>query len=159
VDLAARFLNLAAQQRRTTPSGEQVADQGERADEVVVDERGPVVQAAQYHQLKRISAELIVELAEAYRQGATVPELARRYNINRTTVLDHLERQGVQRRPNVRKMTDDLVRQAIVLYNEGWSYDRLGEHLGISAETIRRELKQAGVVSRPAGRPRRSDSG
>lgn len=63
---------------------------------------------------RRLTAEVVAELAAAYQAGATVPELVKRFQVHRTTVLAHLERQGVPRRPNHGKLTDEQVAEAAV---------------------------------------------
>lgn len=55
---------------------------------------------------RRLPASTIDELVEAYHEGASVPQLVKRYSISRVTVLSHLERRGIPRRPCVRKLTD-----------------------------------------------------
>ncbi|MEU8534135.1 helix-turn-helix domain-containing protein [Streptomyces parvulus] len=51
-----------------------------------------------------LSADEVAEIAEEYRRGAGVNELARRYGVHRQTVDRHLERAGVSKRP-MTKMT------------------------------------------------------
>ena len=53
----------------------------------------------------------VAEVVEAYRRGAGVRELARRYGVHRHTVDRHLERAGVVKRPAV-KVTPRVVARA-----------------------------------------------
>ena len=94
---------------------------------------------------RRLTAEVIAQLAAAYQAGATVPELVNRFQVHRTTVLAHLERQGIPRRANRRKLTDEQVAEAARLYAASWSTARVGEQFNVSAETVRRYLRTAGV--------------
>jgi hypothetical protein len=89
-----------------------------------------------------------------YQGGRSVRQLVRTYAINRTTVLDHLERRGVARRRNVRKLTDDDVQRAAHMYRSGASLIEVGERFAVDASTLGRELDRAGVRRRPPGRPR-----
>jgi lambda repressor-like predicted transcriptional regulator len=98
---------------------------------------------------RRLPPEAITELAAAYRAGATVPELAKRFRIHRTTVLAHLQRMGISRRANQRKLTDEQVAEAAGLYATGSSTAQLGERFDVSAETMRHTLWKAGVILRP----------
>jgi hypothetical protein len=54
---------------------------------------------------RRLSAEQVDQLVAAYQAGKTVRELASQFDLHRTTVLAHLERQGVSRRASRRKLT------------------------------------------------------
>jgi hypothetical protein len=105
------------------------------------------------HQIKqrqiRLDAERILELVKAYEGGASVRTLTAQYGIHRTTVMAHLERHGVTRRPNRRKLTDRMVAEATQLYNEGWSTVQLGRRFHVDDETVRRALRRVGVVLRP----------
>jgi predicted ArsR family transcriptional regulator len=98
-------------------------------------------------------------LAERYLAGESVPALAASFGIHRTTVLEHLERRGVQRRPKRRKLSDAQVIEATRAYAEGASLKELGAQLGVSAETVRNELARAGGPIRPPGRPARPGGG
>lgn len=70
-------------------------------------------------------------------------------------MLAHLERNGVERRPHIRKLTDEQVAEAAELYRAGWSRSRISEHYSVSSETIRKKLLRV-VQSRASGPLRRS---
>ncbi len=78
-----------------------------------------------------------------------MPQLVTKYHLHRTTILDHLKRAGIPRRPNVRKMTDTQVDEATRIYQGGLSLQRTAEHFSVSQTTITRELTAAGVPIRP----------
>jgi DNA-binding CsgD family transcriptional regulator len=84
-----------------------------------------------------------------YRDGASVQNLAARFGIHRTTVLDHLKRRGVPRRPRVRKLTDRQIARAAEEYRSGDSLKALGERYGVDAATVRTHLARADVQIRP----------
>ena len=84
-----------------------------------------------------------------YESGQTVRQLVRTYAVHRTTVLEHLERRGVVRRQNVRKMTDDSVLRAAHMYANGASLVRVGEAFDVNEATVRREFVAAGIRIRP----------
>ena len=48
---------------------------------------------------RRLNETEVRELVEAYVAGATIAGLAKQWNIHRTTVMDHLDRAGIKRRP------------------------------------------------------------
>jgi DNA-binding CsgD family transcriptional regulator len=105
---------------------------------------------------RRLDEHQILELVRRYVAGESVRELAGGFGIHRTTVLEHLAKRDVERRPNRRKLTDAQVAEAARIYKGGGSLEDLGQQFGVSAETVRKELRQAGVTRRPVGRPRRS---
>jgi len=78
--------------------------------------------------------------------GASMKELATRWQLHRTSVAAQLRRAGVeQRRQGV---PDERLDEAIRLYGEGWSYQRLAECFGCADETVRQALELAGVQLR-----------
>lgn len=84
-----------------------------------------------------------------YVAGHSVAQVSKAYNLHRTTVLEHLEKNGVDRRRHVRKLTDDQVQQASVLYATGSSLVRVAARFDVNEATIRREFTKAGVAVRP----------
>jgi hypothetical protein len=75
---------------------------------------------------RHLDPDQILSLVAEYVQGQSVAQLSRSWKIHRTTVMDHLERNEVPRRPAKRKMTDAQVEQA-ERYRSGESLARLGE--------------------------------
>lgn len=98
---------------------------------------------------RRLSPDDVAELVAHYQAGVRVPDLIEQYGIHRTTVLEHLRRQGVLRSPDTRKLTDADAAEAAELYRAGWSLARVGKQYGVTASTIRREFLLAGIVIRP----------
>lgn len=99
-------------------------------------------------QQRRLAPGHVDELVTRYRSGESIDGLARTYRVNRTTVISHLERRGVQRRKVVRKMTDDAVAKAAARYAEGLSLVAVANEVGVCDRTLRREFRQAGVPVR-----------
>jgi DNA-binding CsgD family transcriptional regulator len=104
---------------------------------------------------RRLDEAQILELIRRYVAGESVRDLAAGFRIHRTTVLEHLAKRDIERRPNRRKLTDAEVAEVARMYEAGSSLEDLGEQFGVSAETVRKELRQAGVTRRPSGRPPR----
>lgn len=103
--------------------------------------QGPSVRQRQTQ--RRLTAEQLKQLIAEYEAGASMKELATRWNLHRTTVAAQLRQAGVQlRRQGV---PDTLLDEAIRLYGEGWSCRRLAERYGCDAETVRQALRRAGV--------------
>lgn len=74
--------------------------------------------------------------------------LARKFECHRHTVMRHLQRAGVEIRPQ-RKMTPELVAQSAALYANGQTLDEIGRLLGLEASTIGKALKRSGATLRP----------
>ena len=85
----------------------------------------------------------------AYGSGQTLNEVAVAFGLHRQTVTDHLERRGVPRRVNVRKLTPRDIAIGARLYESGDSLATVARALNVDATTVRRELVRAGVAIRP----------
>ncbi len=88
----------------------------------------------------------IERLIAASADGNSVLQLAARFNIHRTTVLAHLERNGVPRRRSGPKLSDDDVHEAAGLYRDGLSLKAIGVRFLVPPDTIGKALR------RPVGR-------
>jgi AraC-like DNA-binding protein len=95
---------------------------------------------------RRLSPAGTQELIAAYRQGAGVKELARRFGIHRETVAAIIDRAGLA--PRTRGLSEYQINDAARLYAEGWSLGRLGEKFGVDGTTVWRALLREGVVMR-----------
>jgi hypothetical protein len=102
--------------------------------------------------LKSIEVDHLVAMYEA---GASNPVVAKSFGINRTTTLLHLERRGVRRHANERKLSDEDVRVAAEGHGTREPMKSLTAVFGADGKTLRRELAGAGVELRRPGRPRR----
>ena len=129
----------------------QVGTGGKLAQEppvtVFEDARGPNVRVLRQAQ-RRLSPAELKALIAAYEAGARVGELAKVYDLHRTTVARHVARAG-KTRP---VMTEAQIDEAVVLYRSGWTLHDLGQHLGVADQTIRRMLVERTVTIRPGGR-------
>ncbi|MFK4102929.1 hypothetical protein ACI2L1_23145 [Streptomyces sp. NPDC019531] len=104
--------------------------------------------ATSVRECRMLSPDEVAELVEAYRRGAEMNELARRYGVHRHTVDRHLERAGVAKR-QMTKMTPARVKQAKELYEQGLSTNEIGKKFGISGSAVWKALKRAEVEMRP----------
>ena len=98
---------------------------------------------------RRLPERDVDELADAYLRGSTLDELASRFAVHRTTVMRHLDRRGVARRRNVRKMTDRAVKLAAARYQGGLSLQGVAADFDVDASTLAREFRRAGIPVRP----------
>jgi len=116
---------------------------------VFEDARGPNVRELRQAQ-RGLSPTDVEALIAEYEAGARVCELAKVYDLHRTTVAKHVARAG-KTRP---VMTEAQIDEAVVLYRDGWTLHNVGQHLGVADQTIRRVLVERGVTIRPGGRRR-----
>jgi AraC-like DNA-binding protein len=97
---------------------------------------------------RRLSTSQVDESIRTYVAGSSIDSLARQYSVNRTTVIKHLDRQGVPRRRVVRKMNDVAVAQAAVRYEEGSSLAVVAQEFKVHDRTLAREFRRVGVPVR-----------
>ncbi|PPJ23262.1 hypothetical protein C5F51_29415 [Nocardia nova] len=98
---------------------------------------------------RRLPRHTIDQLVQDYRDGATTLELAARYDISKTAVLNLLTREGVTRRH--RPLTDADVDHLENLYLAGHSLASCTRLTGTPASTIKDALHKRGTPMRPAG--------
>ena len=92
------------------------------------------------------------ELAASYTGGATVEELAARYDCSVTTVRDVLEAEGVERRPpGPRSPLEGREAEVAAAYEAGATVRDLVERFGANQRTVRKALAGHGVVMRRRG--------
>ena len=98
---------------------------------------------------RRLPSTDIDALVGLYRDGSSIDALARRYQVHRTTVINHLDPVGVARRRVTRKTPDESVARAAVGYEQGASLAVVASEYGVHQRTLARELRQAGASIRP----------
>lgn len=88
-------------------------------------------------------------LVEAYKQGATVYELGRRFGIHRATVSEHLHRAGVPTRTvRLVVLSDEDRERTLEAAYAGMSVRRIATLVGATERVIARTLDDAGVERR-----------
>jgi hypothetical protein len=97
---------------------------------------------------RRLSKVAVDKLVGAYLDGSPIAALAGQLGVNRTTVINHLELRGIERRKVVRKMTDRSVERAATRYRAGESLKAVAAHFDVDARTLAREFRRAGVPIR-----------
>jgi DNA-binding transcriptional regulator LsrR (DeoR family) len=116
---------------------------------VFEDSRGPNVRVLRQAQRRLAPAEREALIAD-YEAGARIGELAKVYDLHRTTVAKHVARAG-KTRP---VMTEPQIDEAVALYRDGWTLHNVAQRLGVADQTIRRVLVERAVAIRPGGRRR-----
>jgi transposase-like protein len=98
---------------------------------------------------RRLSTADVEHICASYLNGSSIDELAQSHGVNRTTIIKHLDNEGVPRRRVVRKMTDAQVAEAAAMYRDGHSLATVADQFNVDARTLGREFRKADVPIRP----------
>ncbi|WP_338773072.1 helix-turn-helix domain-containing protein [Nocardia vulneris] len=99
---------------------------------------------------RRLSAETIIELVEAYQAEATTTQLCEQYRLSKGGLLKILRKHRVRMRKQ--PLNDAQIGQAARLYAEGYSLRAVAAELGSSFSTVREALLACGITMRPPTR-------
>jgi hypothetical protein len=130
-------------------SNQEVSSQISQLHAVVQEQRasGPPAEVAverpPRRRQRRLSVVQVAELTAAYRSGVAINDLAERFKIHRSTVLEHLNRSDNPRRYPA--LDAFQVEEAARLYEGGQSLRAIGIHFGRHAATVRLALIKVGV--------------
>jgi hypothetical protein len=89
---------------------------------------------------RRLGRADVEQLIAAYEEGNPVAQLVARFNVNRTTVLAHLDRHGVPRRQTAPKLSATDIARAADLYRDGLSLAAIGQRFRVNASTVGKAL-------------------
>ena len=109
------------------------------------EEKGRLSNPAQ----RRLSPATVDDIVEAYQAGASISRLAVEFDVHRTTVSGHLDRNGVPHHSEHTAWDDDILRQAAELYATGLSLADVAHRFGVDAQTVANRFRRAGVAVRP----------
>jgi len=105
--------------------------------------------------VRRLSKPEVEELIAARLAGEEIAALADRFQVARSTVIDHLNRYDVPgRRWPGRTLTAEQLQAAGQLYASGLRLELVGERFGVDRRYLRRVLPTLGIDIRPAGQQR-----
>lgn len=86
-----------------------------------------------------------------YSQGDSIYQLARRLNIHRGTVKDHLHRAGIEIRPGAQSKLNEADKDEIVkLYEGGLSIHKIALQFGVTDNPVHHALRERRVKIRDA---------
>lgn len=91
---------------------------------------------------RRLREPEAAELVASYQNGATLKQLAQRFEVHHQTVAAILKRAGVPRRHQ--RLSHAQIVEAAGLYASGLSFARLGERYEVDASTVRYAFLRAG---------------
>lgn len=94
----------------------------------------------------RLTADETATLLQGYEQGETLDNLAERFGIHRTTVLNHVQRAGMERRIGI---IDRHLDKAQTLYASGLSLAAVGTQFGVGKDAVRQAFHRHGIPVRP----------
>lgn len=94
--------------------------------------------------VRRLTRSEVDQLVALYLAGNSAPALAKQFGIHTTTAFQHLERRGVPRRVNTRKLNDEQAAEIRNLHKIGLTYVELGRRYGVHPRTVRREIDRLG---------------
>jgi hypothetical protein len=99
-----------------------------------------------YAAVRKLTSDQVQELIVLYESGATLNELAAKFEIQRQTVSAHLHRQGVKMRRQ--GLAGQQVIDSARLYKDGWSCARIARHFDVNHGTVWLALRANGVQMR-----------
>ena len=91
---------------------------------------------------RRLRPAEIEELVASYQAGGKVNDLAAHYQVNRNTVMGHIDRAGVRR--HYPALLPEEIKEAAQLYRSGCSLAAVGVRFGVNASTVRTALLRVG---------------
>jgi lambda repressor-like predicted transcriptional regulator len=97
---------------------------------------------------RRLCPTDINELIAAYRAGATINELAHRYELHQTTVAARLDRHHVERHRAQGEWTSETLAAAADLYATGLSLATVAARYGIDPQTVANRFRRSGFPIR-----------
>jgi DNA-directed RNA polymerase specialized sigma24 family protein len=86
------------------------------------------------------------DLAEAYKAGVSIKDLADEFETDRSTILKYLQGMDVPRRYPA--LDPDQCEEVCVLYEGGLNSTEIGQMFDVSADTVLRALRHAGIPIR-----------
>lgn len=115
--------------------------------------------------LGKLSDSQIISAHSEYIKGANTIDLALKYGINRTSFYGHFHRLGLHvnrsgngsaPRPEMRKLTDDIIRAAHVEYTAGSSSTELASKYGLNHLSFRRHFRRLDLPVRSHSEARKN---
>lgn len=91
------------------------------------------------------------EIAQAYKEGETAQQLAKKYGVSHPTIKKALQEMQVKVRSYSESqggLNETEIEELIELYKDGWNTVQLGERYGIGDGTVGKYLDRAGVQKR-----------
>jgi transposase len=101
------------------------------------------------HMRPKLSLEQEQSIIALYQQGYSATKLAPIYGICNQTVLNILERQGIQRRNAAQHaLTPEKEYEIVGLYQQGYSSEKIASMYGVNGQTVLNILERHGINRR-----------
>jgi DNA-directed RNA polymerase specialized sigma24 family protein len=123
-----------------------LSEQGERIQEVleIVPSGRPNNNSEAPRRIRQtLDPSEIDDLAEAYKSGTPINDLADGFGIDRSAILKHLKALDIPRRYPA--LDPDQSAEACRLYESGLNSTEIGQIFDVSADTVLRILRRAGT--------------
>jgi DNA-directed RNA polymerase specialized sigma24 family protein len=91
----------------------------------------------------------INDLAESYKAGIPINDLAARFGIDRSVILKHLKAMDIPRRYPA--LDAEQSQEVCRLYQVGLNSTEIGKLFDVSADTVLRALRRNGIPIRERG--------
>lgn len=98
---------------------------------------------------RRLSPEIVTEIAAKYEAGVTTPALCAEYSLSKGGLLTVLGERGIEMRRQ--SLDAGQLREAIRLYETGLSLQAVATRLGVSYNRVRQRFVKESVPRRPRG--------
>lgn len=98
---------------------------------------------------RRLSPDVVREIARRYADGEHTPQLCQEYGISKGGLLKLLRTEGVQLRRQ--PVPERVVTEAARFYEGGMAIASIAKRLDVSREALRRAMLSAGITLRPRG--------
>ena len=85
----------------------------------------------------------IDDLAEAYKAGTSIKDLAGEFEVDRSTILKYLQGMDIQRRRPA--LDSEQCKEVCRLYQGGLNSSEIGQIFNVSPDTVLRALRRARV--------------
>lgn len=91
-------------------------------------------------------------IVEEYQNGSSTCKIAKKYGVDASTILRHLNLNGVDASRGLYKRTSPDMEEKIILdYQSGMSMSQVGEKYGVNAVTVKNILDRQGITPRTKG--------
>ena len=96
-----------------------------------------------------LTREASAKIATRFKAGESITSLAAKFNVNRCTIQEHLDKHGIPRFNPKPMLNSKQIHRAGELYNSGLSLAAVAHHMNVNPATIAIHIKREGYELRP----------
>ena len=116
-------------------------------------EKRKFFQSLSKKRFKKILIEDVEKIIELYKEGYSSPRLAKKFNINPSSIRSLLNRREISTKP--KKIAYQLADKIILLYKEGYSTRNIAKKFDIGSTTVGNILKENNILRRNSSESKR----